>query len=145
MHPDWNPRRRRVDSGGDLNGHVGMDREGKERWHGGWTIGMKEEGERVLEMAQTFDLALLNTFFEKKEEHFIILKSGGNRSVIDYIAIRRNHLGRVKNCKVVPGKSIAAQHRLFITDLEVMRKRERRRTRNARTNRWKLKEEGQST
>ena len=104
---------------------------------------MKEEGERVLEMAQTYDLALLNTFFEKKEEHLITFKSGGNRSVIDYIAIRRNHLGRGRNCKVVPGESIAAQHRLLITDLAVMRKRERRRTRNVRTNRWKLKEEGQ--
>ena len=57
----------------------GMDREGIERWHGGWTIGMKEEGERVLEMAQTYDLALLNTFFEKKEEHLITFKSGRNR------------------------------------------------------------------
>ena len=129
---------------GDLNGHVGMDGEGIERWHGKLMIGMKnEEGERVLEMAQTYDLALLNTFFEKKEEHLITFKSGGNRSVIDYIAIRRNHLGKVRNCKVVPGESIAAQHKLLITDLAVMRKRERRRTRNARTNRWKLKEEGQ--
>ena len=46
---------------GDLNGHVGMDGEGIERWHGKLMIGMKnEEGERVLEMAQTYDLALLN-------------------------------------------------------------------------------------
>ena len=41
--------------------------------------------------------------------------------MIDYIAIRRNHLGRVRNCKVVPGESIAAQHRLLIADLAVMR------------------------
>ena len=60
-----------------------MDGEGIHRWHGGWTIGMKDEGERVFEMAQTYDLALLNTSFEKKEEHLITFKSGGNRSVID--------------------------------------------------------------
>lgn len=36
---------------GDLNGHVGKDRAGVERWHGGWTLGRRnEEGERVLEM-----------------------------------------------------------------------------------------------
>ena len=63
--------------------------------------------------------------------------------MIDYIAIRRNHLGKVRNCKVVPGESIAAQHRLLIADLAVMRKRERRRKRKARTKWWKLKEDGQ--
>ena len=48
---------------GDLNGHVGRDRSGVERWHGGWTIGRRnDEGERVLEMAQAYDLALVNTF-----------------------------------------------------------------------------------
>ena len=92
-----------------------------------------EEGERVMEMAQTYDLALLYTFFEKKEEHLIRFKSRGNRSVLDYIAIRRNHLGKVRNCKVVPGESLAAQHRLLIADLVVMRKRERRRKRKTRT------------
>ena len=35
-----------------------------------------EEGERVLEMAQTYDPALLNTVFGKKEEHLIICKNG---------------------------------------------------------------------
>ena len=67
---------------GDLNGSVGMDGEGIERWHGKLMIGMKnEEGERVLEMAQTYDLALLNTGFEKKEEHLITCKNGGNSSL----------------------------------------------------------------
>jgi hypothetical protein len=53
---------------GDLNGHVRRDRERVERWHGGWTIGRRnEEGERVLEMAQTYDLALVDTFFENRK------------------------------------------------------------------------------
>ena len=83
---------------GDLNGHVGMDREGIERGR----------GERVLEMAQTYDLALLNTFFERKEEHLITIMSGGN--------IRGNYLGKVRNGKVVAGEFIAAKHRLLIAD-----------------------------
>ena len=60
--------------------------------------------------------------------------------MIDYIAIGRNHLGKLRNCKVVPGESMAAQHRLLIADLVVMRKRERMRKRKARTKWWKLKE-----
>ena len=35
-----------------------------------------EEGERVLEMAQSYDLALLNTVFGKKEEQLITCKKG---------------------------------------------------------------------
>ena len=55
---------------GDLNGHVCMDRTGYQRWHGGQTLGQRnEEGERILEFAQMYDLALVNTFFEKKEQH----------------------------------------------------------------------------
>ena len=102
-----------------------------------------EEGERVLEMAQTYNLALLNTFFEKKEGHLITFKSKiGNRWVIDYVAIRGNHLGKVRNCEVVPGDSILAQHRLLLADLAVIRKRGRRRERKART-KWRKLKEGQ--
>lgn len=51
---------------GDLNVHIGK-RTGMKRWHGGWTIGDRnDKGERVLQMAQTYDLALVN-FFAKKE------------------------------------------------------------------------------
>ena len=42
---------------------------------------INEEGERVLEMAWTYDLALITTFFQKKEEHLITFKSEGNRSI----------------------------------------------------------------
>ena len=39
---------------GDLNRHAGRDREGMECWHGGLTIGWRnEEGEQVLEITQT--------------------------------------------------------------------------------------------
>ena len=49
---------------GDMNGHVGRERGVFERWHGGKTVGGRnEEGERILRMAQTYDLALVNTFY----------------------------------------------------------------------------------
>ena len=61
----------------------------------------------------------------------------------DYIAVKRDHLRRVGNCKVVPGESIASQHRFLMADLTVCRKREKRRRRTPRTKWWRLKEEGQ--
>ena len=52
---------------GDMNGHVGADRSGVERWHGGHGYGSQnEEGRTILQCAQMYDLAIANTFFEKK-------------------------------------------------------------------------------
>ena len=56
---------------GDLNGHIGASREAFERWHGGSGYGqLNEEGRVViLQCAQMFDLAICNTFYNKKDEH----------------------------------------------------------------------------
>jgi exonuclease III len=127
---------------GDMNGHVGRDREAFERWHGGKTVGERNvEGERVLGMAQAYDLALVNTFYTQSDEKLITYKSGGNATVIDYITVRRTQLGRVRNCKVIPGESLAAQHRLLVCDLAVPRikKKDRKKVRKIRW--WKLREE----
>ena len=94
-------------------------------------------------MVQAYDLALVNTFFQKKEGQLITLNSGRNTSVTDYIAINRDHLGRLRNCKVVPEESIACQHKFLIADLTVCRKRETRRRRTPRTKCWRLNEEVQ--
>jgi len=57
-----------------------------DRWHRGWAIGRRnDEGECAMEMAQVNDLALLNTFVQKKGEHLITLKSWRNTSVTDSI------------------------------------------------------------
>ena len=43
---------------GDLNGHVGTNREGFERWHGGNGYGqLTEEGRVIVQRAHMFDLA----------------------------------------------------------------------------------------
>ena len=44
------------------NGHVGADRSGAERWHGGHGYGSRnEEGRTILQCAQMYDLAIANT------------------------------------------------------------------------------------
>ena len=51
---------------GDLNGHVGKDRRGLERVHGGQGIGTKNaEGERILDLATAHDLAICSTSSRK--------------------------------------------------------------------------------
>ena len=52
----------------DLNGHVGSEIEGFEGVHGGFGFGKRNvEGEMILETADALNLAVLNTWFKKKE------------------------------------------------------------------------------
>ena len=52
---------------GDINGHVGADRSGVERWHEGHGYASQnEEGRTILQCVQMYDLAIATTFFEKK-------------------------------------------------------------------------------
>ena len=44
--------------------------------------------------------------------------SGTNRTVIDYILVRRQDLRDLKDCKAIPGESIASQHRLLVASVE---------------------------
>ena len=77
-------------------------------------------------MAEECNFILANTLFTKKEEHLITFKSGGNKSQIDYIAVRRANRAEVINCKVIPGEPAVKQHRLLVVDLRVQRKKTRR-------------------
>lgn len=106
--------------GGDLNGHIGRIKEGSERVHGGFGLGDRnEEGERIADYARALDLAIVNTYFDKKKEHLVTYKSGERESQIDYLLIRRNHLREALNCKVIPGDHVAAQHRPLCMDLQI--------------------------
>ena len=96
-----------------LNGHVGGTRTRFEREHAG------DSGEiDTPKVRRSYILHnLMGNFFQKKIEHLITYKSGGRRSVIDYILIRRNNISKVKDCKMIPGKSVATQHRIITMDI----------------------------
>ena len=63
-------------------------------------IEMLKERREILYIAQAYDLGVVNIFFQKKMEHLITCRSGGRRSVIDYVLIRRNNISKVTDCKV---------------------------------------------
>ena len=114
------PVEERVIVGEDLNGHIGTSGGGVERIHGGFGFRRANaEGRRVLDFAVSFDLAIANTFFCMREEHYISYKSGGNNAQIDFMMYRRSNLVEIKNCKVIPGDHVAPQHRLGVMDLNV--------------------------
>ena len=133
----------RVIVGGDLNGHIGRSRDGIERIHGGW--GMRDrndEGEKIVDTAMAFDLAIVNTFFEKKVNQFVTYNSGGRESQIDFLMCRRCHLKEVIHCKVINGEAVAAQHRVVVMDWEIQRGKKRKPEQaTPRIKWWRLRED----
>ena len=43
--------------------------------------------------------------------------------------MRRENLRELKNCKVIPGESVATQHRMLVMEMKAVRKRMRPRER----------------
>ena len=128
---------------GDFNGHVGKERADLERWLGGHSYGiLNDEGTAVLHCAQMYDLAICNTFFQTKDEHMITCRSGTRQSTIDYIMVRRQSLRFVKFCKVIPGETVATQHRLLILEMWLEKpKKTKKRSREKKIKWWNLKNE----
>ncbi|PZC74908.1 hypothetical protein B5X24_HaOG207038 [Helicoverpa armigera] len=130
--------------GGDLNGHVGELGVDFERVHGGFGYGNRNtEGEEILRTCAAADLAVVNTFFKKKPDHLITYRSGRNATQIDFLLTRRHHISKVANCKVIPGESLTAQHRLLVMDLCVKPK-DKRPEHFQRQIRWWMLDENKS-
>ncbi|KAK3539055.1 hypothetical protein QTP86_023495, partial [Hemibagrus guttatus] len=138
------PTGERVVIGADLNGHVGEGNTGDEEVMG--KFGVKErnlEGQMVVDFAKRMDMAVVNTYFQKREEHRVTYKSGGRRTQVDYILCRRGNLKEISGCKVVVGESVARQHRMVVCRMTLM-VCETKRSKieiEKKTKWWKLKKE----
>ncbi|KAK3544885.1 hypothetical protein QTP86_027580, partial [Hemibagrus guttatus] len=115
------PTGERVVIGADFNGHVGEGNTGDEEVMG--KFGVKErnlEGQMVVGFAKRMDMAVVNTYFQKREEHRVTYKSGGRRTQVDYILCRRGNLKEISDCKVVVGESVARQHRMVVCRMTLL-------------------------
>ncbi|EPB73653.1 hypothetical protein ANCCEY_07266 [Ancylostoma ceylanicum] len=80
------PKSDNLTIGGDFNGHVGQDRRGFERMHGGRGFGSRnQDGERIMELAEAHNLAITSTFFTKRESQKVMYSSGGRKSEKDHV------------------------------------------------------------
>ncbi|KAK3534191.1 hypothetical protein QTP86_003335 [Hemibagrus guttatus] len=136
------PTGERVVIGADFNGHVGEGNTGDEEVMG--KFGVKErnlEGQMVVDFAKRMDMAVVNTYFQKREEHRVTYKSGGRRTQVDYILCRRGNLKEISDCKVVVGESVARQHRMVVCRMTLMVYKTKRSKIEKKTKWWKLKKE----
>ncbi|KAK3558157.1 hypothetical protein QTP86_011880 [Hemibagrus guttatus] len=138
------PTGERVVIGADFNGHVGEGNTGDEEVMG--KFGVKErnlEGQMVVDFAKRMDMGVVNTYFQKREEHRVTYKSGGRRTQVDYILCRRGNLKEISDCKVVVGESVARQHRMVVCRMTLMVCKTKRLKIEIekKTKWWKLKKE----
>ncbi|KAK3564554.1 hypothetical protein QTP86_022796 [Hemibagrus guttatus] len=136
------PTGERVVIGADFNGHVGEGNTGDEEVMG--KFGVKErnlEGQMVVDFAKRMDMAVVNTYFQKREEHRVTYKSGGRSTQVDYILCRRGNLKEISDCKVVVGESVARQHRMVVCRMTLMVCKKKRSETEKKTKWWKLKKE----
>ena len=81
------------------------------------------EGQMVVDFTKMMEMATVNTFFQKRQEHRVTYKSGGRSTQVDYILC---NLKEIRDCKVVVGESVAKQHRMVVCRVTLVVKRMKR-------------------
>ncbi|XP_063599488.1 uncharacterized protein LOC134775808 [Penaeus indicus] len=140
------PREERLIIGADFNGHIGEGNGGDERVMGKFGYGTRNvEDQDIVDLAHRMEMAVINTFYNKRELHKITYTSGGRQTQIDYIMGRRTHLREARDCKVVPGESVAKQHHVVISRWKWRCGRGQQLRIEPKIRWWKLGEEEPST
>ena len=57
-------------------------------------------------------MVMCNTFFKKEDSKQITYQSGDNRSMIDYLMVRKTDRCLVKDVKVISSEECVTQHRM---------------------------------
>ena len=95
-------KEKKIVLGADLKGHMGEENIGDEDIMGRYGTGTRnKEGSRVVDFGKRMDLAIVNTYFKKKDEHRVTYKSGGKCTQVDYVMCRRRNLKEMCDCKVI--------------------------------------------
>ena len=105
------------------------------------SIGREERGkarDTVVDFAKRMEMAVVNTFFQKRQEHRVTYSSGGRSTQVDYILC---NLKEISDCKVVVGESVERQHRMGVCRTTLIVRKMRRTKAEQRTTWWKLKKE----
>ncbi|XP_064078491.1 uncharacterized protein LOC135195917 [Macrobrachium nipponense] len=119
--------------GADMNGRVGKRRDGYEEVQGSHGFEIRnEDGDYLLEMAQSFELVCMNTWFQKLDKFLISYESGGVQSQIYYILVRGANKSNVTSCKVMLGEVCVKQLRLVVMDFKMRGRKPKMRKRRSR-------------
>lgn len=119
---------------GDMNGHVGVEREGIETVVGAFGVGLgNREGERIVDFCVGNNMAIMNTYYKHQESHKWTWYRWNNedqtytdKSMIDMFLTNNKTLFR--DVKAIPSESCDSDHRLVIGKLRIAAPKTRART-----------------
>ena len=79
----------------------------------------------VVNFGKRMDLAIVNTYFKKKDEHSVIYKSGEKSTQVDYMMCKRSNLKDMCNCKFIVNECVAKQHCMVVCKMALMVKKKK--------------------
>ena len=101
-------KKEKIIFGADFDGHVGEENIDYEEIMSRYGAGARNKEESmVVNFAKRMDLAILNTYFKKKDEHKVTYKSGGKSTKVNYVMHRRRNLKEMCDCKVIVNECVA--------------------------------------
>ena len=134
-------KEKRIVLGADLNGHVSEGNIGDEEIMGRYGAETRNnEGSMVVDFGKRMDLAIVNTYFKKKDEHRMTYKSGGKSTQVDYVMCRRRNLKEMCDCKVILNECVAKQHCMVVCKMALMVKKKKAEKVKPKIRWWKMKE-----
>ena len=117
----------RIVLGADLNRHVGKGNTGNEEIMGRYGAGTRnKEGSIVVDFGKIINLAIVNTYFKKKDEYRVTYKSGGKSTQVDYVMCRMRNLKEMCDCEVIVNECVAKQHHMVACKMALMVKKKQR-------------------
>ena len=99
-----------------------------------------KKGSMVVDFAKRMDLAIINTYFKKKDKHRVTYESDGKNTQVYYVMCRRKNLKEMCDCKVIVNKYVAKQHRMVVCKMAFMMKKKKAEKVKPKIQWWKLKE-----
>ena len=134
-------KKERIVLGADLNGHVGEGNIGDEEIMGRYGARTRnKEGSVVVDFGKRMDLAIVNTYFKKKDEHRVTYKSGGKSTQVDYVMCRTRNLKEMCDFKVILNECVAKQHCMVVCKMVLAVKKKKAEKVKPKIRWWKLKE-----
>ena len=117
-------KQQRIVLGANLNGHVGEGNIGDEEIMRRYSAGTRNKKRSMaVDFAKRMNLAVVNTYFKKKDKHRVTYKSGEKNTQVEYVMCRRRNLKKMCDCKVMVNVCVAKQHRIVVCKMALMVKK----------------------
>ncbi|XP_063884003.1 craniofacial development protein 2-like [Scylla paramamosain] len=132
---------------GDMNGHVGQNRDGVEHVIGEFSIGERnQEGERIIDYCVMNNMSIMNTYYKHQESHkwtwyrWNAAQQGyTERSMIDLFLTNKKNI--FKDVRTIPSVSLDSDHRLVVARLKIVKPKEKVKKKQKRFKLENLKDE----